>query len=61
MKHRIKILDEQFKINKTHYFVQCVMAVAAVMIILLTIDTMFKEVMIASFGATSIFNLFHAA
>ncbi len=53
MKKKIKILDEQFKKNKAQYFIQCLMATTAVMIILLTIDTMFKEVMIASFGATS--------
>ncbi len=57
----IKVIDQRFKANKAHYFLQCLMGTAAVMIILLTIDTMFKEVMIASFGATafSIFALPH--
>ncbi len=49
----IQVIDQRFKENKAHYFLQCLMATAAVMIILLTIDTMFKEVMIASFGATA--------
>ena len=54
---KIKIIDQRFKENKAHYFLQCLMATAAVMLILLTIDTMFKEVMIASFGATA-FSIF---
>jgi len=49
----IKIIDAHFKAQKHHYFLQCLMATAAVMIILLSIDTVFKEVMIASFGATA--------
>lgn len=50
---KFKLIDQRFKENKAHYFLQCGMAMAAVMLILLTIDTMFKEVMIASFGATA--------
>ncbi len=57
----IRVIDPRFKANKAHYFIQCLMGTAAVMIVLLTVDTMFKEVMIASFGATafSIFALPH--
>ena len=56
-KKDIKVIDQRFKENKAHYFLQCGMATVAVMMILLTIDTMFKEVMIASFGATA-FSIF---
>jgi len=52
-KSRFRLFDENFKKRKAHYLLQCGMATAAVMIILLTVDTMFKEVMMASFGATS--------
>ena len=59
-KKDIKVIDQRYKENKAHYFLQCGMATVAVMMILLTIDTMFKEVMIASFGATSVFHICHA-
>jgi CBS-domain-containing membrane protein len=49
----ITLIDKNFKNNRSHYIVQCLMATTAVMLILFTIDSMFREVMIAAFGATA--------
>ena len=49
----IEIIDKKFKDNKAHYILQCLMAMAAVVMILFAMDSMFREVMLASFGATA--------
>ncbi|MEX1376329.1 MAG: HPP family protein [Eubacteriales bacterium] len=49
----ISIVDKKFRKNKSHYILQCMMATAAVVGILLAMDSVFKEVMLASFGATA--------
>jgi len=49
----IEVVDKKFRANKKHYILQCSMATAAIVIILFAIDSMFSEVIIASFGATS--------
>lgn len=49
----ISIVDKKFRKNKAHYILQCLMATAAVVGILLAMDSVFKEVMLASFGATA--------
>ena len=49
----IKVIDKKFKDNKSHYIIQCLMATGAVVLILFTMDSVFREVMLASFGATA--------
>jgi len=49
----VSIIDKKFRENKIHYILQCLMATAAVVVILFAIDSMFHEVILASFGATA--------
>ncbi len=49
----IEIIDKKFRDNKAHYILQCLMATSAVVMILFAMNSMFREVMLASFGATA--------
>ena len=49
---KITLIDKKFKNNKKQYILQCLMATASIVIILLTINTVFREVMLAAYGAT---------
>ncbi|MBN2878629.1 MAG: HPP family protein [Clostridia bacterium] len=49
----IEVVDKKFRQNWGHYILQCLMATAAFVIILFVTDSMFREVMLASFGATA--------
>lgn len=47
------LIDPKFIKDPLHYIIQCLLAVAALAAILLSMDAVFHTVMIASFGATS--------
>jgi len=49
----MRLIDPRFKKNPFHYILQCLLAVAFLAVILLSLDAVFHTVMIASFGATS--------
>ncbi len=49
----IEIIDKKFKANKAHYLLQCLIATVPIILILIVLNTMFKVVIIASFGATA--------
>lgn len=50
---RFSLIDAKFRQNKTHYFLQCLMATAAIAVILSALDVMFNTGILAAFGATS--------
>ena len=47
------LIDPRFKKNPLRCIIQCLLAVAFLAMILLSMDAVFHTVMIASFGATS--------
>ncbi len=51
-KRRFYIIDAKFKRNKKKYILQCLMAAAAISIILLFMDFIFNDAVLVAFGAT---------
>lgn len=49
----MELIDKKFRRNKLRYFLQCLLATVAVLVILLTLETLSNAAVIASLGASA--------